>query len=118
MTPSARLEQANLSRSTFLALATGLLASGCMIVPVTTDSYDPDCRVVTHHMELKSVVVSQLAACQSYNCQVEVVAAAGLVTVSLVVSGSIVVVGNVVYWSEHRVSCPPPIAGPAASAAA
>jgi hypothetical protein len=100
-----------------LALAAGMLASGCVIVPVTTDSYDPDCRVTTHHMELRSVQVTQIGACQDSSCEAAVVAAAALVAVSGIVSGSIVVVGNVVYWSEHRASCPPLVAEAAAPAA-
>jgi hypothetical protein len=101
-----------------LALLAGLLTSGCVIVPVTTESFDPECRVVTRHMELKSVQLAQFQACQNVGCQVDVIAVVGLVAVSAVVSGSIVLVGNVVYWSEHRASCPPLVAGPAASAAA
>ncbi len=96
-------------------LAASLLATGCVIVPRTTDSFDPDCRVVTHHMELQNVEVYKLKGCQTFNCQIGVVAGAGLVAASAVVSGSIVVVGNVVYWGQHRASCPVPAPTAAAS---
>ncbi len=98
------------------ALAVSLLATGCVIVPKTTDSFDPDCRVATHHMELQNVEVYKLKGCQTFNCQIGVVAGAGLVAASAVVSGSIVVVGNVVYWGEHRASCAVPAQTTAASA--
>ena len=41
-------------RSTVAAVLAGLVASGCVIVPITIENYDPDCRVVTRHMELKT----------------------------------------------------------------
>ena len=37
--------------------------------------------------------------------------AVGLATVSTVVSGSIVVVGNVAYWTERRAACVAPSLG-------
>lgn len=86
-------------------LAAALLATGCVIVPKTTDSFDPDCRVATHHMELQNLEVYKLKGCQTGECQIGVVVAAGLVAASAVVSGSIVLVGNVVYWGQHRAGC-------------
>ena len=105
------------SRPVLAALAAGLLATGCVIVPVTIESYDPDCRYVTHHMELQPVQIAQLQRCGGQGCEAVMLAALGVTAVSAVVSGSIVVVGNVVYWADHRVSCPAPIAAPVASSA-
>lgn len=105
------------SRSALAASAAGLMATGCVIVPVTTVSYDPDCRYVTHHIELQAVQIAQLRSCGGQGCEAVMLAGLGVTAVSAVVSGSIVVVGNVVYWADHRVSCPPPVAAPAASAA-
>ena len=107
----------SLSRSTASALAAGALASGCIVVPVTTVSYDPECRYVTHHIELQAVQIAQLQSCSGQGCEAMVLAGLGVTAISAVVSGSIVVVGNVVYWADHRVSCPPPIAAPAAASA-
>jgi hypothetical protein len=90
------------------AALSGLLASGCVIVPVTIEGYDPDCRVVTRHMELKAVQVAAFNACSGQGCDAAVLAAFGVTAVSAVVSGSIVVMGNVVYWAEHRADCPAP----------
>ena len=101
-----------LSRSAFAAIVAGVLAAGCVVAPVTTESYDPDCRVVTHHMSLQPVQVAQVLQCNDKACAAVVL---GVTAVSTLVSGSIVVIGNVAYWAEHRADCavPPP---PAASA--
>ena len=103
-------------RSKAIALIASLLATGCVIVPKTTESFDPDCRVATFHMELENVEVYKLKGCQTFNCQIGVIAGAGLVAASAVVSGSIVLVGNVVYWGEHRARCPLPASTAASSA--
>jgi predicted small integral membrane protein len=91
-------------RSTIAALFAALLASACVVVPVTVEGYDSECRLVTHHMELKTVHVGAQQPyfrCDGGNC----VVALGVTAVSAVVSGSIVVVGNVVYWAEQRADC-------------
>ena len=113
-----------------LAVLACMLASGCVIVPVTIEGYDPDCRIVTRHMELQTVQMAAFNACNGQGCETLLLAAFGVTAVSAVVSGSIVAVGNVVFWAEHRADCPmprevrdppelavPPAARPAASAA-
>jgi hypothetical protein len=105
-------------RATAAVLAASLLASACVVVPVTTTSFDPDCRVVTYHMELKMVELVKIQACSSNGCEIEVLAGLGVTAVSTIVSGSIVVIGNVAYWAEHRASCPVLAPEPAASASA
>ena len=98
-------------RATAAAVLSGFLASGCVIVPVTIVDYDPDCRVVTRHMELKTVQIAAFNACNGQGCDGAVLVALGVTAVSVLVSGSIVVVGNVVYWAEHRADCPLPPVG-------
>ena len=95
----------------FLALAV-LGLSGCVVVPVTTDSYDPDCRVVTHHMELQPVQVNAMGRCGDGACAAIVL---GVTAASAIVSGSIVVVGNIAYWAEHRANCVAPLPPPPSS---
>lgn len=91
-----------------LAVFASALVSGCVIVPVTVEGFDPDCRVVTRHMELKTVQIMAFDACRGgQGCDGAVLIGLGVVAASAIVSGSVVVVGNVVYWAEHRVSCPP-----------
>lgn len=91
-------------RSTAATLSASLLVSGCVIVPVTVEGYDPDCRLVTHHMELKATQVAAFGTCSGNSCNALLVAF-GVTAASAVVSGSIVVVGNVVYWAEERANC-------------
>ena len=102
------------SRSLLAAVTAGLLATGCVVVPVDRDAFDDDCKVTTHHMELTTVQLKQVYGCSE---QVNlfgpmcVLGAVGLATVSTVVSGSLVVVGNVAYWTEHRAACVAPSLG-------
>jgi hypothetical protein len=96
------------------AFAAGLLASGCVVVPVTRDSYDDDCKVATHHMELTTVQVKDVAVCRgpvNIDGAACVLGAVGLATISTVVSGSVVVAGNVVYWTERKAACVAPSLG-------
>ena len=92
----------------------GLLATGCVVVPVNRESYDDDCKLVTHHMELSTVQVQGVYGCD-HNTNVLgplcVLGAVGLATVSTVVSGSVVVVGNVAYWTERKAACIAPSLG-------
>ena len=108
-------------RTTLSAVLASLLASACVVVPVTiTEGDSPDCPFVTHHMELKTIQLSELKACDSRIqyanidvCQVAVIASAGVTAASAIVSGSIVVIGNVGYWAERRVGCWAPAAASA-----
>lgn len=109
-----------LSRSATTALVAGLLAAGCVIVPVQTEAYDPDCQFVTRHIELQPVVLGRLGSCSGQGCEALVLASLGVTAVSAVVSGSIAIVGNVAYWAEHRAGCvaPAPVAAPPAAPSA
>jgi hypothetical protein len=94
--------------------AAGLLATGCIVVPVNRESYDDDCKLVTHHMELTTVQVQGVYGCSrdiSVLGPLCVLGAVGLATVSTVVSGSVVVVGNVAYWTERQAACVAPSLG-------
>jgi hypothetical protein len=100
------------SRPAFAAVAAGLLAAGCVIVPVQTQAYDPDCQVVTRHIELQPVVLGRIQQCGGQGCEAMVLVGLGVTAASVVISGSIAVVGNVAYWAEHRASCVQVMPGP------
>ena len=110
-------------RTLLSAILASLLASACVIIPVTvTEGDNPDCPFVTHHMALKTVQLSELKACDNRRhyvevdvCEVAVVAALGVTAASAIVSGSIVVIGNVGYWAERRIGCWAPRAASAAA---
>jgi hypothetical protein len=83
-----------------------LALSGCMVVPRTTATYEPECQVVTKHIELEIAQVGYFAGCRNNAECSAILATAGFVAVaSAVVSGSYAVVGNVVYWLERQGRC-------------
>lgn len=82
-----------------------LLLQACIFVPHTTERYDADCRVASRHMELQAVQLASLSGCSNDGCASLLVLFGATGAASLVISGSIAVVGNVVYWFEHQGRC-------------
>lgn len=81
--------------------------AGCVFVPQTVTEYDTACQLRVKRMELKAMPRGFMRAggCQGEACAA-VLVTAGLVTVgSMVISGSIVVVGNAAYWIEKQGRC-------------
>ncbi len=100
-------------RKCFLTVIFSLLCS-CVVVPKKVEYYDRDCGIVTKKYELTTEQYSLLGninECSNEGCVAEVTGAAfGAVVMapfSAVVSGSIVVVGNTVYWLEKQGNCNP-----------
>ena len=96
-----------------IALSLILLLSGCVFYPRTTDHYDWDCDIHSRRLVLDSASI--LGRCaedphdpyHSYDSD-GTVCLTGFLAVSAgsaIVSGSIVVVGNTVYWLEERAVC-------------
>jgi hypothetical protein len=56
-------------------------------------------------MELQSVQVASLGSCRGNECAAFLVFIGATAAASAVVSGSIVVVGNVAYWFEKQGLC-------------
>ncbi len=80
--------------------------SGCLFLPKTTTDFDPKCRIVTRHMELEAQQMGYIGGCGGGDACLGVLVVMGAVSAgSAVVSGSIAVVGNVVYWLEERGRC-------------
>ena len=94
--------------SSVAALACLLMLPGCVIVPATIDTYDADCQAVSHHMVLQSVQIAEINHCRNQECTMMAMAGAATVTVSAIVSGSIVIVGNAAYWIERQANCRSP----------
>ena len=99
-------------RARLASLAAGVLLPGCVVLPATIETYDPECRTVSHHMVLQQVQIAEINHCRNQECTMMAVAGAATVTVSAIVSGSIVIVGNAAYWIERRASCRAPAALP------
>ncbi len=82
--------------------------SACIVVPQSRDVYDPDCKTTTRQVTLETAYIGGFHRCAGDGC-VAMLAAAGFVTAaSVVVSGSIAVVGNAVYWFERQGRCARP----------
>jgi hypothetical protein len=86
-------------------LPLALLLGGCVMVPRTVHRYDPECRVVVRTMELEAVQFASIGGCSNQGCVALVAAAAVTAAASAVVSGSITVVGNTVFWLERQGQC-------------
>lgn len=84
-----------------------VMLGGCLYLPRTIEIQDPDCQIVARHMVLQEVQVATIMGCANEGCVALIVAAAATAAVSAVVSGSIVVAGNTVYWFERRGRCQP-----------
>lgn len=84
--------------------------AGCVYVPRTTHVYDEDCQIEARQMTLDLQQVGYFAGgCYGGRDCAALLVAFGAVTVaSVVVSGSIVIAGNIVYWFEKRGRCVPP----------
>jgi hypothetical protein len=81
------------------------LLQGCIVLPRTVETYDPDCRIVGREMMLDVVQVGGFAHCHGEGCATLLVAMGVVTATSAVVSGSIALVGNIVYWLERRGQC-------------
>lgn len=125
MPGSTRSTRADRSTSCRLAHAAGrlaacaaaLLCAACVVVPRSADVYDPRCRTFVRQVVLETAVIGGFGHCQNEGCA-SLLAALGLVgAASAVVSGSVAVIGNLVYWAERRGQCPvPPAQTPSAQA--
>ena len=89
---------------TLLAMAL-VAAGGCVFLPETTSAYDPECDMVRRHMVLRPQQVDTFVGCQNEGCAALLVLAGAVTAASVVVSGSVAVVGDAVYWLEARGQC-------------
>lgn len=93
---------------TALTTLPALLLCGCIVVPRSAEVYDPQCRTMVRQMVLDTAVLGTFGHCRNEGCAA-MLAAMGVVTAaSVVISGSVAVIGNIVYWAERRGACPLP----------
>jgi len=90
-----------------IALGLCALLQGCVFAPRTTQVYDADCRLMVNHMVLEGSQVAEIQGCQNQGCVALVVGAGVFTAATVVISGTIVVVGNVAYWFERKARCQP-----------
>jgi hypothetical protein len=87
------------------ALAAVVLLQACAYVPRTTQAFDPECRVIANHMVLQEVQLGAIQHCSNEGCVALIVGAGVTAVASVLISGTIVVVGNIAYWLERRAEC-------------
>jgi hypothetical protein len=93
-------------RSVVVPLMFGATLAGCVYVPVMHEVYDEDCGIVARQMTLDVQQVGGFAGgCVNEGCAALLVVVGAVTAASAVVSGSIVLAGNVVYWFEKRGRC-------------
>jgi hypothetical protein len=99
-----------------VSLVLAFSLSACVVLPQTREVYDPECQQTTRQITLEVAQLRGFQHCYGDGCVVLLVAASAVTLASLVVSSSIAVVGNIVYWKERRGSCsrlPGPVPTPA-----
>ena len=95
-----------------------VLAASCIVIPQTEVVYDPACQVHTRQVTLQAAYLGGFQSCAGEGCAA-MLATMGIVTAaSVVVSGSIALVGNIVYFMELQGRCQRPPAAMAAAASA
>ncbi|MCP8900569.1 hypothetical protein [Gilvimarinus xylanilyticus] len=82
-----------------------ILLSGCVATPKTVHVYDPECDIHVRKATLEANQSTLIKNCTNETCVGELVGASVIGTGSVIISGSIVVVSNVVYWIEREQNC-------------
>lgn len=85
----------------------GTLTAGCLFTTEVVTRYDAECQIEVRHVVLNShpfdLVLPQ--PCNDELCLYLLAGEALLVPVSAVVSGSVVLIGNTVFWMEKHGRC-------------
>ena len=77
----------------------------CVFLPGTIGVYDPECQIVAKHMVLQEVQIAAIGDCQNRSCVEVILALGATAAASAIVSGSIVIAGNIAYWLERQSTC-------------
>ena len=94
-----------LLRKSLMLLLVGLL-TGCMVSTQVVQHYDDECHIVTKHVELNKPQFEGINYCRNAaDCIGNLVGLGVMSAASVVISGSVVVVGNAVYWLEKQGQC-------------
>jgi hypothetical protein len=104
------------SRRAVAMLALALQA--CVVVPQTREVYDPECKVMKRQMTLQTAALGSFQSCADEACKAMLVAMGAVTAATAVVSGSVALVGNMLYWFERQGQCVRTVPMPAAAASA
>ena len=86
-------------------LVLALLLQACVVVPRTKTVYDEDCRIHARQMVLAVEQAEVFGGCVNEGCAALLVGLGVITAATAVVSGSIAVAGNIVYWFEKQGQC-------------
>ncbi|QDX80514.1 hypothetical protein B9N43_04150 [Denitratisoma sp. DHT3] len=81
------------------------LLTSCIYLPHTEVTVDPECGVLERKMHLTVTEVALYGRCVNEGCVALLVSAGAASAATAVVSGSVVVAGNAVYWLEKQGRC-------------
>lgn len=108
---SAKRQVRNCLRGLLVLCFAASLCS-CVFVPKTVAYYDKHCKIASNYMVLTTEQTSLLRAvghCSNESCTLRledaVVGAIVMVPLSAIVSGSIVLVGNTMFWLQKQGRC-------------
>ncbi|NQZ89416.1 MAG: hypothetical protein HRT54_17710 [Colwellia sp.] len=85
--------------------------TSCVFLPETADNqqYYDQCKMVTKKLTLKANINKKHSLCGGKDFKddpiVCLVANGVIASASIVVSGSIVLIGNTIHWLEYKASC-------------
>ena len=93
--------------NTRFALIASLALSGCIVTPRTTTHYDSGCAVAHKKVVLtaQQVDLMQGRNCGNYDCRGFLMSLLIVSPASAVISSSIAIVGNTMYWVEYKARC-------------
>ncbi|HEU5295491.1 MAG TPA: hypothetical protein VFU71_11950 [Burkholderiaceae bacterium] len=73
--------------------------------PKVVHYYDQDCQIMARRVELDITHAQAVESCSNQECVAQALGGVVAFAASAVVSGSIAVVGNAVYWLERTSNC-------------
>lgn len=86
-------------------VVTAAFLEGCVFLPVTATEYDSRCELTRRHMMLRPHQLDALIGRQNEGCGALLVLAGAFTAASVVVSGSVAVVGDTAYWLQDEGQC-------------
>lgn len=81
------------------------LVSSCVVTPKLETRYDERCQAAHRQMTLEVTEIASISSCHDEACLAAIAVAGVVAAGSTVISGSIVVISNVVYWAERKARC-------------
>ncbi len=98
----------NIYRNIILIISMIFAISACVYYPKKVEFYDHDCEIQAKKLVLENEFLWLNFGCQNEKGCLVILLITGVTGVATaIVSGSIVVVGNVIYWLEKRGKCLP-----------